>query len=184
MRAGLNFEKIIEAAASIADHDGLDNVTLTAVAKVLNVRKPSLYNHVDGLAELRKGLTIFSIRELKSKISSSAIGKAKEDAILAIAEAYRTFAHERPGLYRATVLISGRSDEEVRKEIHSLMQVMEVVLAAYALNDEERIHALRGLRSVMHGFVALEAAGWFTQDLAKEKSYHQLIDTFIRGLES
>ena len=46
--AGLDPERVVDAAAAIADAEGLDAVTLARVAGGLGVRAPSLYNHVDG----------------------------------------------------------------------------------------------------------------------------------------
>lgn len=182
-RAGLSFQRIIKTAAALADKDGLENVTLTAVADYLEVRKPSLYNHITGLPELRQGLAVFAMKELQIKISNAAIGKAKRDAIMAIAAAYRAFAHERPGLYGAIVASPDRENADLKEAIYSLMTVIKTVLEAYQLNEKDSIHALRSLRSVMHGFVALEAAGWFVQPVEKDESYEQMIDIFIRGIE-
>ncbi|HLH65758.1 MAG TPA: hypothetical protein VKV27_08645 [Solirubrobacteraceae bacterium] len=41
-RAGLDTEAVVAAAASLADEVGLAQVTLSAVARALDVRPPSL----------------------------------------------------------------------------------------------------------------------------------------------
>jgi hypothetical protein len=61
-KVALDLEAVIEAAAEIADQFGAQEVTLANLAKRLNIRPPSLYNHVDGLPGLRKELAIFSIK--------------------------------------------------------------------------------------------------------------------------
>jgi len=182
IRAGLNRQTIVIAAAEIADRDGLEQVTLAAVASVLGVRKPSLYNHIDGLPKLRGLLAIWGTLELQSAIGEAAIGKAREDAIRAIAIAYRNFALKRPGLYRAIVSSPDRNNEELQAAINRLMTVIRKVLEPYDLTESAATHAVRGLRSIMHGFVSLEASGWFAVPLDREESYRLLIDTFIRGL--
>jgi AcrR family transcriptional regulator len=184
-RIGLNYQIIIETAAQIADETGLERVTLTAVAQRLGVRKPSLYNHVDGLAELKRGLAIWGTYQLRSRISEAAIGQAKEDAILAIAMAYRAFAHQRPGLYRAIVVVSDHGHPDMNLATGDLMAVLSAVMSSYKFNEKDKTHAVRGLRSIMHGFVTLEAAGWFASiEVDREESYHQLIRTFLRGMET
>ncbi len=173
---------IIETvAAEIADLNGLEKVTLSAVANRLGVRKPSLYNHIDGLPELRAQLAIGGTNQLKLKISEAAIGKAKHEAIFAIAAAYRSFAHQRPGLYRAIVSSPDRDNLELKTAIQSLMMVIKTVLEPYHL--VESTHAVRCLRSLMHGFVSLEAEGWFVAPADKEESYRCLIATFVNGIE-
>lgn len=182
-RAGLSYQVLIETAANIADESGLENVTLTAVAESLGVRKPSLYNYIQGLADLHRGLAFFGSCELKARISSAAVGKARRDAIQAVAAAYRDFAHERPGLYQGIVSRAYRDDRMLKTATQELMAVLYAILQPYHLPDHELIHAVRGLRSIMHGFVALEAGGWFAQPADREESFMQLVDTFIRGLE-
>ena len=45
-RAGLNTDRVVAAAAELADEVGLDQLTLAALAARLGVRQPSLYKHV------------------------------------------------------------------------------------------------------------------------------------------
>jgi hypothetical protein len=59
---------------------------------------------------------------------------------------------------------------------------MLTVLRPYDLSEEEAIHTMRGLRSVIHGFVALEAAGVFVMASDLDESFHRLIQTFVHGL--
>ena len=43
---------VIQAASDIADEKGLNNVSLKVVAERLNIRTPSLYNHIENLDDL------------------------------------------------------------------------------------------------------------------------------------
>ena len=47
-KVGIRVDDVVEAAATVADAEGLEAVTLARVAAVLGVRSPSLYAHVDG----------------------------------------------------------------------------------------------------------------------------------------
>lgn len=42
-------EAVIKATSDLADEKGLNNVSLKAVAQKLNIRTPSLYNHIESL---------------------------------------------------------------------------------------------------------------------------------------
>jgi AcrR family transcriptional regulator len=183
-RVKLDSQIIVAAAAEIADSNGLDKVTLTAVANYLEIRKPSLYNHINGLPELKGQLAILATNQLRIKISDAAIGKAKHDAIVAIADAYRLFARERPGLYKAIVSSPDRNNLDLKIAIQKMIAVISTVLEPYNLNAEDKTHAIRSLRSLMHGFASLEEAGWFIAPIDREASYQRLIDIFIRGIES
>jgi AcrR family transcriptional regulator len=182
-RVKLDRQVIVTTAAEIADLNGLDHVTLTAVSERLGVRKPSLYNHINGLPELKGHLAIWGTDQLRAKISEAAIGKAKQDAILAIADAYRLFAHQRPGLYKAIVSSPDRDNLELKIAIEKMMAVISQILEPYNLIDSNKTHAIRGLRSLMHGFASLEEAGWFAAPIDREESHRRLINAFIRGIE-
>ena len=51
------------------------------------------------------------------------------------------------------------------------------------LSEEEAIHAIRSLRSIVHGFSSLEVAGGFGMPVDLDASFHWLIHLFIAGLQ-
>ena len=51
-RVPLDQEQVVNAAAELADAEGLDALTLTRVAKILGVRQPALYRHVESYQDL------------------------------------------------------------------------------------------------------------------------------------
>jgi AcrR family transcriptional regulator len=180
----LSSQILIETAARIADMDGLGNVTLTTIARALGVRKPFLYNYVKGLPDLRWKLTNFGASQLQSQIINAANGKIKQHAILAIAIAYSNFAYERPGLYQSIVISRTYCNNfTTDRAVEELLEVLETVLKAYNLHDNDLIHTVRGFHSVLHGFVSLETSGWFMQSPDRDKSYMQLVKIFIREIE-
>ena len=63
-----------------------------------------------------------------------------------------------------------------------IVDVLRAVLAPYRLSEEEAIHAIRSLRSIVHGFISLEVAGGFGMPVDLDASFHWLINLFIRGL--
>lgn len=46
-------ESVIREAAYIANKAGIENLSLKTLAAQLGVKSPSLYNHVDGLEDLK-----------------------------------------------------------------------------------------------------------------------------------
>ena len=57
------------------------------------------------------------------------------------------------------------------------------MLAPYKLGDEEAIHAIRSLRSIVHGFISLEAASGFAMPVDLDASFHWLVNVFVAGLD-
>src|SRR3712207_3705515 len=111
-RGGLNRGAVGEAAAALAEAGGLEDLSLGVLAKRLGVRKPSLYNHVAGIGNLRRELALVGLRELGRSLSRAAVGKAGGEGLCALAEAYRRFVKKRPGLYAATVRSYRLSDPD------------------------------------------------------------------------
>lgn len=66
-RVGMSLDMILRAAAGIADEKGLNEVTLAAVAKSLNVKPPSLYNFVNGLQGIKAELAVSGFTMLYEK---------------------------------------------------------------------------------------------------------------------
>lgn len=179
---GIGKERVVAVAAELADEVGLDQLTLAQVAARLGVKLPSLYNHVDGLAGLRRELALMGARQLLERLSRAAVGKSGDVAMIALAEAYRGFAVERPGLYAATVRAPAPDDRELGQVSQAIIDVVLAVLEPYGLAEEEAIHAVRGLRSIVHGFATLEQAGGFGMALSRDESFLRLVRAFVAGI--
>lgn len=183
-RAGLTREQVVAVAAELADAHGLEQLTLAQVAEQVGVRLPSLYNHVNGLPDLRRELTFVGLRQLGDAISRAAIGKAGDEAVLAIAQAYRRYVTEHPGLYAATMQAPPPGDQALEQTSRAIVDVVLAVLAPYGLAEPTAIHAVRGLRSIVHGFATLEAAGGFGIPLDRNESFHWLLRAYLAGLRT
>ena len=183
-RRGIDYDTIICTASVLADTEGLDDVTLAAVAEKLNIRVPSLYNHVKGLSGLRQGLALAGVQELSSRLGKAAMGRAGDEAIRAVFQAYLVFARTRPGLYEASLSAPDPDNHQVQEAAQEVLDTLLRVLREYRLADDEALHAVRGLRSIAHGFVSLEAKGGFGLDLDRDESFTKLQEYFIVGLRS
>ncbi len=183
-RPRLNKVSIVFTAASLADKVGFAKVTLAAVASHLNVRIPSLYNHVNGLSELRRELALYGIRELGKRLQKAAVGKESDRAIESMLCEYRAFASERPGLYEGTLRSPEPQDPEVNAASQDIVDTVLTVLEPFHLNYEDAIHVVRGFRSIAHGFISLESAGGFGLALEVDESYRRLISVFLQGVHS
>ena len=181
-RVGLTRAQLAERAAEIADANGWDRLTLADVAASFGVRLPSLYKHVGSLAELRRDVTVRSARELLEMLTTAAVGRSGAPALHAVADAYRGFAERHPGRYAASVVAPVGGDEEHESIAQRTIEVLGAVLADFGLAGDDVIHAIRALRALLHGFVALEAAGGFAMPLDLDVSYRRMVDGFAASL--
>jgi AcrR family transcriptional regulator len=181
-RAGLSPDGVIDAAAAIADKDGLETVTLARLAADLGVRSPSLYKHVDGLDAVHRALAVRGAGEANRRIQQATIGKARDEAVFALAHAYWQFARERPGLYAASLRPARPGEKDVAAAGEALLGTVVSVLSGYGVSGNDALHATRGLRAIIHGFVSLDAAGGFRLKLDLTESFDRLLTAFARDL--
>jgi len=182
-RRRLNREVVLEAAAAMADQAGTAAaVRLSALARALQVQPPSLYNHVDSLEDLRYGLAVYSARQLLATLRQASQGLVGREALLAIAVAYRRFAHDHPGLYPLTIRAPEPDEEALAGLSQELLQLLLLLMASLGLQGDDALHAIRGLRAILHGFVSLEAAGGFKMALDQEQSFRHLVNGYLGSL--
>jgi AcrR family transcriptional regulator len=185
-RAGLDKASVVQVAADLVNTEGMDALSISRLAARLGVKSPSLYNHVGGLEDLRRELALLSHRLLAERLSEASIGRAGADAMLAIAETYRAFIKECPGVYSAGLRASGTlesMDDELGAAEERVLQIVMRIIKSFGLEGEDALHAARGLRSTVHGFASLEAAGGFGLPLDLDESFHRLMQLLIYGMQ-
>jgi AcrR family transcriptional regulator len=182
-RRWLNRELVIKRAAALADEAGsVTAVSLTALAQALEIRTPSLYNHVASLEDLQYGLAVYGARLLLADLRQAAQGLVGQAAIMAIATAYRQFAHLHPGLYSLTIRAPEPEETELVALSQELIQLLLFIMSSLGLHGDDAIHAIRGLRAILHGFTSLEAAGGYKMALDQDESFHRLVSVYLEGL--
>lgn len=183
-KVALDKQKIIKAAAELANEEGPESVTLAMLAKKLKIKPPSLYNHFEGLPGLKRELAIFSLEKLYKDLTAAVFdqhpGAAK---VLGISEAYLSFARLNPGLYEFAQSAPDPKDKEVFKAGKRIVDLVVEAIKPFGLTEDVALHAVRGLRSIMHGFASLEQKGGFGLSLELEESYQLTVKAFLAGLE-
>jgi AcrR family transcriptional regulator len=185
-RSNLTKELVVQAAADLLNTEGLDALSLNRLAEVLDIRTPSLYNHVDGLPGLMRELSILNARNLAERLSDAAIGQSGPELVMSVMQAYRSYIKEFSGLYLSTLRVSGMQEEvdpELEKEETRSLKVALAVMASFGRQGEDAIHAVRAFRSLVHGFATLEVYGGFGMPLDLNESFVRLVDLFIAGLQ-
>jgi AcrR family transcriptional regulator len=179
-RAGLAADSVVAAAAALADAEGLDALTLARLAGELGVQPPSLYAHVGGLPDLRRRLAARGARDLATALGAAAAGRARGEALAAVATAYRDYARAHPGTYAA----AQRAADLDRADGEAAVEVVFAVLRGYGLQGDEAVHAARIVRSALHGFAALETGEGFGIPLDLDDTFERLVEVLDAGLTS
>ena len=182
-RRRLDRSLVLEAARAIADAVGVTALSIKELAETLGIRPPSVYAHFAGLTELRRELALWSYRAITAQMNQAAVGLAGADALLALGHAYLEFIRVSPGLYSAIVAAPDAKDKELWAAGRAWLAPFERVLATFGLPDDDAVHALRGIRSIVHGFGMLEAQGSFLTSVDRDTSFKQVLETFVQGIE-
>ena len=175
--------RLLKGATVLVNQRGLDELSMSELAQALNVRTPTLYSHVAGIDDLKRLLALHGLAELDGTIARAAIGKAGPDAVRAVLNAYREFVEKNPGLYAATVPTPPRADREWSAAVDRLMDTCLACLQCYDLRGADKVHALRGLRSLVHGFVSLESSGALKHPVNRDDSFAWLVESFVAALD-
>ena len=97
----LSRDSIVNAALTFLDREGWDALTINALAIQLGTKGPSLYNHVDSLDDLRRTVRMRVVDDIIEMLNTVGQGRTRDDAVMAMASAYRSYAHHHPGRYSA-----------------------------------------------------------------------------------
>lgn len=181
-RAGLSTDRVVRAAAEIADADGLAGVSISAVARHVNVQPASLYSHVSGSDDLLDRLALLALDELRARLGEELIGLAGRAALVAFADVHRDYARRHPGRWAA----AQRGLEPAvaaRSAGVSIARAARAIVAHYGLSAEDETHGVRLLASAINGFVALEAGGRFDHsDPPAALSWEKVLDAVDASL--
>ena len=163
-RQGLTTERLVETGMQLADEIGFATLTLSILARQVDVKVASLYAHIASVDDLKTRIALRALDILAEKAAEAVEGRAGSDALRAIAEAHRDFARAHPGLFSA-------SRHPLSAEMAAtsggarLARTMRAMLRGYGLDDTHTVHAARLIGSVLLGFTTLELAGSFDHSL-------------------
>jgi AcrR family transcriptional regulator len=156
----LSRDSIVNAALTFLDREGWDALTINALATQLGTKGPSLYNHVDSLEDLRRTVRTRVIGDIIGLLNTVGEGRTRDDAVLVMAGAYRSYAHHHPGRYSAfTRMPAGGDDPEYTAATRAAAEPVIAVLQSYGLAGEQAFYAALEFWAALHGFVLLEMTG-------------------------
>ena len=181
-RRPLDRAKVVDAAAEIADAQGLDKMTLTRIADGLGVRQPALYRHIGGYDDLLRSLSLRGREILAQRLTDAAVGLSGDDSVAAVGHAWRAMVRDHPGIYAATDRYPCAGDAELEAAVERVLAVLGQTLRGYDLSDEDRVHAARTLRSAFHGFSHLESGDGHPLPHDPEDTFEHLVELLCAGI--
>ncbi len=182
-RQNLTRERVIAAAIKLGDAQGATALTLGNLARDLGIQTPSLYKHIESLGDLFDEVGVRGAQQLTAALRAAPAHKNPTEALLTACTIYRTFASEHPTYYRALQPTLVKRGPEFREAAEQLLAAIFPLVIAVGVKEKNLVHAVRGLRSLMHGFADLEAAGGFGMPGDMAESYRFALIAYIAGLQ-
>ena len=182
--ARLSRDAIVNAALTFLDRDGWDALTINALATQLGTKGPSLYNHVDSLDDLRHTVRMRVVGDIIEMLNTVGQGRTRDDAVMAMASAYRSYAHHHPGRYSAfTRMPLGGDDPDFTDATRAAAAPVISVLASYGLDGEDAFHAALEFWSALHGFVLLEMTGVMNGIVDTDTVFSDMVMRLAAGMQ-
>jgi AcrR family transcriptional regulator len=154
-------DAIVRAASRLLEEDGLEGLTMSAVAERVGVRGPSLYKHVPNRALLIRGVAEQVAADLARAIERAAGSSPDPRAGLRAAfVAHRAYVRRHPngyGLLFAHLLPESMPDSALVAGVG----VPIVRRMGELVGPDRALDAARALVAWAHGFVSMELAGAF-----------------------
>lgn len=178
----LTKDVVITAAAEIADKEGLDHVTLKALAEKLNIRTPSLYNHIDSLEDLLRDIAHKGMREMNAEMTQAAIGTSGDAAIKAVSVAYFRFLVAHPGVYETIQWAGWHGNAETGENFENYRSLLETLIISCNLKNPDTDAVLDLLTGFLHGYGTLQLGKALADQDEAVRGLITAVDTLLLGI--
>jgi len=177
-------EQVIEAGVACVRADGPDALGVVRVARLLGIQPPSIYNHIGKGDALARAVVLAANHQLLVALRAVKTPADPADQLRLLANALRAWAHQDAALYALMARIEPDNDDpEFAPLLDAMLELFGGPLRALGIAPEDVVHALRGLRSLLHGFVLLETSGQFQLQQVPSDSFAWAVNAFLRGLD-
>jgi AcrR family transcriptional regulator len=180
-RPRLDHDQVLATAEAIVDRDGWQALTMTALAKELGVKVPSLYNHVPNLEALRGELQCSTLREIGERLNRKAMGRTGETAMRAMAETYRDYARTHPGRYDLATQ-APVDDAAIAEAATAAGAALHAVIRSYGI-EEEALELQLSTFAALPGVLVLETAGFFPDFVDTDPIFETVLGLVLDLLE-
>lgn len=173
---------VVAMAVEVLEAEGIDRLSLAAVAQRLGVTQPALYRHVGGYDELLRALALVGRERLLADLTDAAVGRSGPEALRAVAAAWRAFVREHPALYAATDRSPLAGDERNEAASRAIVHLLTRVIDGFGLDAVEAERAAWAVRSALHGFADLERQSGHPASVPLDDTFDRLVALVAAGL--
>lgn len=134
----LNDDLVITAALEIARESGFDHVTITRVAKKLDIQPQSMYRYAENSADLRGKAMAKSLQELLTYLYQNLMGETGKTALKKLAMVI-VFGHQDQGLTNDLGMLSQYREHPAVAEAFQGLYGLITQLLKGSIKDENEL---------------------------------------------
>ncbi len=149
-------ETILAAATVQAAQDGLDKLSLRALAASLGLAPNALYRYFTDKAHLEAAISAQVANRLHAELVTACGKRGTEQALLHMSRAYLHFSRTNRALYEIFMACRAKSMED--HQAHEQLWTFVVSRVAQLCGAAEAPKAAVALWAFLHGYASLEAA--------------------------
>lgn len=177
-------ELIIETSARIANKVGLDNLSLKIIAEELNIKSPSLYNHISSLNEIKSQLMVYGWKQIEEKMIDSAVGVSGYEALKNMCNVFYDYATNNKGIFTAMLWYNKYESDEKQNATTRLFNMLFKIMKSLNITDENINHIIRTLRGFLEGFSLLVNNNAFGNPISIKESFDLSLEIIMNGIKS
>lgn len=173
---------VIDTASQIADEKGLHNVSLKIVAEKLNIKTPSLYNHIENLDDLLREIAHKGMCSMNKRMEQTAIGKSGNLAIKAVGIEYLNFMIEHPGVYETIQWATWNGSARTFEIFGNYLNLLRTLILSCQLREEHTNEILDILTGILHGYTTLQLRFAFDNPDQVRNNLSNALDIVLSGI--
>ncbi len=182
--AKLSKEFIVAKSLQLIDRDGVEKFSLNSLAKYLDVKTSSLYNHISNLNELNILISSQVHQELTECISKKIKNKDGRELLLSFSMGYIKYAMKNPERYKMGHCFPKEFTGDVSLPFLNQRKLfLEIIRAVFELDDKTNALVMRNFRCFLHGLSMFQVGGGFVPIGKMEDLLKNQIDIFTFGVK-
>ena len=177
-------ELIIKASADIVNKIGLNSLSLKIIAEELNIKSPSLYNHISSLEEVKQRLMVYGWKQIEEKMIDSAVGVSGYEALKNMCNVFYDYATNNKGIFTAMLWYNKYESDEKQNATTRLFNMLFKIMKSLNITDENINHIIRTLRGFLEGFSLLVNNNAFGNPISIKESFDLSLEIIMNGIKS
>lgn len=173
---------VIDTAAQLADEKGLRSLSLKNIAGKLNIKTPSLYNHIENLDNLLLEVAHKGMRTMNARMERAAIGKSGNVAIKAVGTEYLNYILEHPGIYETIQWATWNGSSETAEIFENYNDLLITLIRSCHLPEESVYEVLGILTGILHGYTTLQLRFAFNNPDQVRNNLSDALDIILLGI--